>query len=235
MNQFKRAITILLVGACSVSPVLASSFDWHPRAPYLGADLQERQMQYKKGYGDNLLKTTAIQGNFYTGMQLKENLNIEFGYEVNKTKSRIATLHAGDMAAGTPILSRASPAVFRSSAGVKGPHVDLLAFHGFAKNPDFKLFASAGVAVFRVNFQRETLEVAGNSYSNIRVLSKNKPVLRLSAGTEYQLSEHLITRLSIGWANTSSVKVQSSDGQAVKLIFKHDDTTFCGLGLRWIF
>jgi opacity protein-like surface antigen len=236
MSHFKRASAILLTAMSAASPVLAHPFEWHPHAPYLGADLQERQMQYKRGFGDNLLKTTAIQGNLYTGVKLKENLNLEFGYEVTKTKSRLATLQTGDLAAGTLIASNASPVVFRSSATVKGPHLDLVGFRGVDKNPDFKFFASVGVAVFRVGFQRETLHYGSNAQpGNVRVLSKNKPVLRLATGIEYSLHENISTRLSIGWSNTSNVVAKSSDGQAVKLQFKHEDTTFCGLGLLWKF
>ncbi len=233
MNHFIRASTILLTAVCAVSPVLANPFDWCPHAPYLGADLQERQMRYKKGYGDNLLKNTAIQGNLYAGMKLQENMAVEFGYEATKTKSRIATLYAGDIGAGNAILSGSSPATFRTTATVKGPHLNLLGFQSFAKSPDFKLFASVGAGVFRSGFQRETLSTGPFGIPGAtRVLSKNKFVVRLTGGAQYMLNKHLGARLGIGWVNTSNVTAHTSDK---KLIFKPKDTTFGGLGLLWVF
>ncbi len=233
MSRFKRSSSILLIAFCAASPVLATPFDWHPHAPYMGADLQERQMNYKRGYGDNLIKNTAVQGNFYVGTKLQDNMAVEFGYEVTKTKSRISTLHAGDLSAGGIVHSGSSPAVFRSSATVKGPHLDLVGFHNFSKNSDFKLFGSVGLGVFRAGFQRETIQVGTIGSGPNRVLSKNKPVIRFAGGAQYMLNKHLGTRLSLGWVNTSNVVARAGEGTT--FIFKPKDTTFCGLGLFWFF
>ena len=238
MKHFKRASTILLTAACAAGPVLATPvdtpFDWHPHAPYVGADLQERQMNYKRGYGNNLVKNTAIQGNFYAGMKMRENTSVEFGYEVTKTKSRLATLGTGDLSAGSIVPPLASPSVFRSSATVKGPHLNFVGFHGFAKNPEFKLFGSIGAGVFRASFQRDTLHMGASGASGTsRVLSRNKFVVRLTGGAQYMLNKHLGARLGIGWVNTSSVTAHAGDGTT--FIFKPKDTTFCGLGVLWAF
>ncbi|MBP6104484.1 MAG: hypothetical protein KBD23_05755 [Gammaproteobacteria bacterium] len=236
MSRFKRSSSILLIAFCAASPVLATPFDWHPHAPYMGADLQERQMNYKRGYGDNLIKKTAVQGNFYVGTKLQDNMAVEFGYEVTKTKSRISTLHGGDLSAGSivPSGTGSSPIIFRSSATVKGPHLDFVGFRGFDKNPDFKLFGSIGVGVFRSSFQRDTLHMGTFGVSGTsRVLSRNKFVVRLTGGAQYMLNKHLGARLGIGWVNTSSVTAHAGDGTT--LIFKPKDTTFCGLGVLWAF
>src|SRR5215467_5340076 len=74
--------------------------EWNP---YLGADLQWRYMDFKQGYGENTLEHSAPQGNGYAGIKLSDYVALEGGFEAAKTRNRIATLSAGERAAGAII------------------------------------------------------------------------------------------------------------------------------------
>jgi hypothetical protein len=234
MSRQQQVAALLLTSFCGVNATPAIALGFYN--PYVGFDIQERHMQYKRGFGDNMLKSTAPQGNIYAGIKLKDSLALEIGFEATRTRSRTVTLHDGDVAAGVPIVALTSPAVFRSIAKVRGPHIDIVGFHGFAVDPAFKLLGSIGMGVFRGSFERTTLQYGPSAISGTcRTLSKNKAVLRLLGGMQYMFGEHIGARLTVGWTNTTRVAAKSCDNCPTTLTFKPKNTVSYGAGLLWVF
>lgn len=233
MSYRKRVTAILLTTLCGINatPAMALGFS----KPYVGFDIQERQMKYKKDFGANMLKDTSPQGNLYVGVKLKDSLALELGFEAARTKSRTVTLYAGDVAAGMTISAAMSPYIVKSMAKVRGPHVDLVGFYGFEADPAFKLLGSVGVGVFRGYYERNVLQMGPTATPGIvRTLSKNKAITRLIGGMQYMLGEHIGTRLTAGWVNTTRVSAQSNDGMRT-LFFKPRNTVSYGMGMFWVF
>ncbi len=223
--------SLCLIGTASVQAAHGSY------KPYIGFDFQERRMAYKDGYGDNLLNAAASQGNVYVGAHLRKHLAVELGFEETKTKSRTATLYTGDVAAGIPVQAGVSPIVFKSTANIKGPHLNLVWLQSFVQDPAFKLFGSVGVGLIRGTFTRTTLTygpLATPGTSPARLLSRNQAVLRLAGGVEYRLWKHLATRIGVSWLNTRRITAPSKDS-LVPLEFKPRDTVAYGVGLLWKF
>ena len=213
-----------------------SQCDWNP---YVGADLQWRYMSFKEGFGENTLEHSAPQGNGYAGIRLSDYVALEGGFEAAKTRNRIATLSAGEVAAGTVIGALMSPTVFRSEIKMQDIHVDLLGLYpiyDFNACP-IEVFGSLGAAFVKATSERQTLAVAGIPRSLTRTLIVKKTVVRITTGLQYQLGNHLGIRGTVGWLNTAPLTIYSNDGIAGTFIpeVKPLDTFFCGIGLFWAF
>lgn len=215
----------------------ASNQWWQDYRPYVGADAQVRRMDFKGGYGDNLLQHHSPQGNVYGGIRFNECIGIEAGYESTITRTREVTLHTGDIAAGAPIPAGMSPAVFKSKMKIKGPHVDLVGFYSFREDVPVQLIGSVGVSFFKGTVQRIGVSMGNPPQpGRIRALSKRKPILRLMGGLEYKWNCHLGARATIGLVKTSKLVIFSNDGLAgAAPEIKPKDSTVYGLGLFWIF
>jgi hypothetical protein len=234
MNTNKH-LSILLLTTIFAGTATASNFEWSKLKPYVGADAQERKMDFKGGFGDNIFQHTAPQGNIYAGLKFKDFVALELGYEATTTRTREATLTTGDVAAGTPVPSVSSPVVFKSKAKIKGPHVDLVGFYPFYADSPFQLLGSVGVAVLKGTFERRTIQMAGAASGTRRTLSHNKSVIRLAGGLQYMLGQHFGTRMTVGWVNTSKMVIQSDDAIAPIAIVKPKNSTTYGLGILWAF
>jgi len=204
---------------------------------YVGADAQARRMDFKGGFGDNLLQHNAPQGNIYAGLKFNDCVGIELGYEATNTRSRMVTLTTGDIAAGAPITAMASPAIFKSKFKIKGPHVDLVGFYSLYENPLIQVFGSIGLSAMKGTAERQTLEISNMPMSMVRTLSEHKTVLRLMGGAQYMFDEHWGLRGSIGWVDTGKMVIFANDGMSGATIpeIKPKGSTIYGLGMLWIF
>ncbi|HXH55017.1 MAG TPA: hypothetical protein VNK03_04665 [Gammaproteobacteria bacterium] len=228
------AIVSLLTGA--TSGAMGNQW-WKDYKPYIGFDAQVRRMDFKGGFGDNLLQHHSPQGNVYAGIKLNDRIAIEAGYESTITRTRDVTLHTGDVAAGSPVVAGMSPSVFKSKMKIKGSHVDLVGFYSFREDLPVQLIGSVGVSFFKGTVQRKGVAMSTPAIpGRIRTLSARKPVLRLMGGLEYKWNCHLGARATIGLVKTSKLVIFSNDGlTGTAPEIKPKDSTVYGLGVFWLF
>lgn len=228
------ATEALIVGLLSSFTTIASDYAWWEK-PYVGADAQIRRMDFKGGYGDNLLQHISWQGNVYIGLKFNNSVGLEAGYESTVTRTRSATLRTGDIAAGTPIMTSCSPAVFRSKAKIKGPHVELVGFYSPNEQYPLQFLGTVGASFIKGTFERQTLELSNEYQCMVRTLSAHKVVLRLSGGLKYMFNEHFGARATIGWINTGKMVIFADDTIMPSPEMKPKNSTVYGLGVLWAF
>jgi hypothetical protein len=192
-------------------------------------------MDFKGGYGDNLLRHNSPQGNGYVGLQFNEHVALEVGYESTITKNRLTTLTTGDVASGTPVPARASPVVFISKIKMKGPHIDVVGFYPFYEGSPLQLWGSIGVAFIKGTAERQRISMANQPAFMVRTLSADKRVLRFAGGLQYMLGDHLGVRGTLGWVDTNRLVIFSNDNIPSTILpeIKAKGTTFYGLGFLW--
>ncbi len=229
--QQKKWIGVL---AIVVTTTIPSAFALTPY--YVGADAQMRRMDFKGGFGDNLLQHNSPQGNIYAGYKFNEMVGIEAGFEATTTRTRTVTLTTGDVVNGTMLPSAASPAVFKSKAKIKGPHVEAVGYYSFHEAFPIQLIGSAGVSVFKATAERRTISMAGFPSATNRTLVQHKTVLRLTGGLQYTLDENWFARLTVGWVNTSKMTIYAKDNITISTPeTKPKNSTVYGLGMGWKF
>jgi hypothetical protein len=225
-------ILFILIASSSVNAFDWSSCQWRFE-PYLGVDGQWRRADFKGGFGDNLFAHTYPQANAYGGFKFLENVGLEFGYEMARSRSRITILTTGDIAAGTPIVPATSPVTFRSQGKFQGPHVDLVGFYSICpEQSPIQLVGSIGVAFLKGTFERRTIKMQNITVNTNRTLSEHKAVLRLAGGLQYMLTDHLGIRGMLGWVNTSRMVIFANDGLPGRYIpeVKPKNSAFWSIG-----
>ncbi len=230
-------VSIAMISLLTNATSNASDQWWKHYRPYIGADAQVRRMDFKGGYGDNLLQHHSPQGNVYGGVRLNDCVAIEGGYESTITRTREVTLHTGDIVSGSVVHANSSPAVFKSKMKIKGPHVDLVGFYSFREDLPVQLIGSVGVSFFKGTVQRIGVSMGNPPQAGrVRTLSKRKPIVRLMGGLEYKSDRHLGVRATVGLVKTGKLVIFSNDGLAgVTPEIKPKDSTVYGLGVFWIF
>jgi len=234
------AISVGIIALLTNSVVIATGNGWwEGYRPYIGLDAQMRRMDFKGGFGDNLLRHNAPQGNLYAGIKLNDCVGVEAGYEATETRSREATLTTGEVAAGMPVASAFSPIDFKSKVKVQGPHLDLVGFYSFGENVPVQLLGSVGVSFFKGTVERRTVQFSNPPIASTmnRTLSEHKAVLRLMGGLQYLWGCNLGARATIGLVKTSKLVIFSNDGLPGIFVpeIKPKDSTVYGLGVFWIF
>jgi len=232
----KLLSSAVVIASLASSSAGAWTKEWH--RPYLGADLQVRRMDFRGGFGDNLLQHHSPQGNVYAGFKFNRFAGLEAGFEATTTRTRTATLTTGDVAAGAPIVAAVSPIVFKSKAKIKGPHINLMGYYSFYEGSPVELIGSIGIARYKTAFERKTLQFGMDPMipsSMTRTFSKHKNILRLMGGLQAMFTDHLGMRLIVGWANTSKMVVTSNDGRMPSPEVKPKNSVIYGLGALWVF
>lgn len=233
------AVSIAMITLLTSSGSGAMGSGWlEGYRPYVGVDAQVRRMDFKGGYGDNLLQHHSPQGNVYAGIKFNDCVGIEAGYEATKTRTRDVTLTTGDVAAGRVIPAGGSPAVFKSKMKIKGPHADLVGFYSFREDLPVQLLGSVGVSFFKGTVERNNVSMGTPpTAGRLRTLSERKAVLRLMGGLEYKWDCNLGARATIGLVKTGKLVIFANDiipGVSTPEI-KPKDSTVYGLGIFWIF
>ncbi len=210
---------------------------WDGNKPYVGFDAQVRRMDFKGGFGDNILQHHSPQGNIYAGVKFNEYVGVEAGYETTSTRTRTSRLTTGDVAAGATVSLLASPAVFKSKIKIKGPHLDVVGFYSFGEKIPVQLLGSVGVSFFKGTVERKTLQMGIPPLPGAtRTLSAHRAVLRLMGGLQYMWNCNLGARATIGLVKTGKLVIFSNDGVAgIAPEIKPKDSTVYGLGMFWVF
>lgn len=231
-------VSVATIALSTTSAAFAMTNEWWDgNKPYVGLDAQVRRMDFKGGFGDNLLQHHSPQGNLYAGVKFNEYVGVEAGYETTSTRTRTSTLTTGDVAAGVPISPLVSPTIFKSKMKIKGPHLDLVGFYSFGRDIPVQLLGSVGVSFFKGTVERQTLQMGDPPVpGRIRTLSEHKAVLRLMGGLQYMWNCHLGARATLGLVKTGKLVIFSNDGAAgTAPEIKPKDSTVYGLGMFWVF
>lgn len=202
MKKLTLIAPVLLMGAASVMA------DDCGITPYVGLDAQLRHTGFKSGFGNNVFTTNYPQGNAYIGLKFNDFLGIEAGIFGGPKRTRSATLNAGDIALGIPLVGEAAettPIVYTSTTRISGSHINLVGF--FPINCDLQAYASVGAARLRARFTNTTLSLAGFSTEGTALaeplkLARSKTVLRLGLGLQQMLTCNSGVRVGLAWENT---------------------------------
>lgn len=203
--------------------------------PYVGANAQVRRMDYKAGFGDNLLQHHSPQGNLYGGLKFREELGLEAGYEATSTRTRTVGANTGDVINGTTLSALNSPSAFKSKHKIKGPHVDLMGYYSFPDRAPVQLLGGIGVSFVKTTFARTTLAMGGVPMNFTRTFSAHKALLRLTGGLQYNMNENWGGRLTVGWVNTSRMLILADDNGRGNPMIKPKNSFVYGLGTLWNF
>jgi len=235
--QKKQWMFLASLAVAAPSVFALNWMDTTDMRPYVGADAEVRRMDFKGGYGNNLLQHHSPQGNIYAGLKLNDIVGVELGFEATTTRTRTVTLTTGDLLSGTPVPAVMSPSVFKSKAKIKGGHADVVGYYSFYDTSPVQLIGSIGAAVLKATAERRTISTAAGPGTITRKLSQHKTVLRLGGGLQYALNENWFARLSVGWVNTSKMVVYANDGIVSRVTpeVKPKNSTVYGLGMGWIF
>lgn len=204
---------------------------------YMGAEFQMRRMDFRGGYGDNLLPHQSQQGNAYVGYQFDQSIGVEVGFEGTNTRTRNTIVTTGDTVTGIDIVKEVSPVILFTKGKIKGPHVDLVGYYTLDEDLPIELIASVGVAHYKATFERRTVQFADppvQSQMN-RTFCSHRTVLRLMGGIRTMFDEHVGMRLTVGWANTRKMRVSTNDGRFAYAEIRPKDSVIYGIGAFWAF
>ncbi len=231
-----KRLILLATTTFVMNSTMAANANWWNLQPYVGADIQMRRMDFKGGFGDNLFQHHSPQGNIYAGTKLDKNIGLELGFEATTTRTRTATLNAGDVLAGAPLNAAVTPCVLKSKAKLKGPHLDVVGFYTFDERYPLQLLGSVGVSVLKSTFERRTIQLPAPMVAKTnRTMGKTKAVLRLAGGLQHMFSDHIGMRLTVNWVRTSQIVAKANDGIVPDAMIKPKNSTVYGLGALWVF
>ncbi|MBP6104477.1 MAG: hypothetical protein KA508_05415 [Gammaproteobacteria bacterium] len=100
--------------------------------PYVGLDIQQRNMNFKKNHGDNIFSRKSLQGNFYLGCRLNKYFGLEGGYQSSQNTSKKSMISKGEIVLGQvvddPNLASNGFIVTETTIRTKGPHLNVIGF-----------------------------------------------------------------------------------------------------------
>lgn len=210
VNMKKILSMVAILSLCFVSKSFAFlsgpqliPCDWD-FYPYIGADVQRRELSYGNNHGNNVFKKKARHTNVYVGTKLCDNFGVEMGYEMTGKTTRNVTLLPGQFeVGGVPI----GPGSFQDTYGgtqFHGWHFDLVGFLRFPDCSNLELFGSVGTVNLKAKMVSITLaDENGPVFPNpIRTFSDNKSLVRVMGGFQYTFCYCLGLRATIGFENT---------------------------------
>ena len=227
---------VLLIGASNVMA------DDCGLTPYVGLDAQVRHMSYKSGFGGNLFNHNYPQGNVYVGLKFNNCIGIEVGFSGGPKRTRSATLNAGDINLGVPLVGElvfVTPLVYSTTTRVSGVHADLVGF--YPVNCDMQVFGSVGANRLKAHFSQSGISSGPESLIGTAPLrfKKHKTVLRLGLGLQQMLTCNVGLRAGLIWENTSKLNnirlSQLTTLSDVMPTIKLRDSLVYSLGIFWQF
>ncbi len=100
--------------------------------PYVGLDMQQRNMSFKKNYGGNIYSEKSLQNNLYLGFRLNNYFGLEGGYQSSQNTSKQSTVVVGEYVFGQVVdglnLGVDGFIVTKTSIRTKGPHLNIIGF-----------------------------------------------------------------------------------------------------------
>jgi hypothetical protein len=235
MKHFlKTAATLLFVSCSAYGERLNNYLDF-----YIGADAQLRDMRFKNGFGDNLLKKKSPQGNVYVGIMLNDYSAFEIGYESTMERACTATLQSGECSAGVIVPPAISPATFRTKSRIKGAHFNLVGFYPLENWNNFKLLGGIGVSSLKGTVERKTIEYSSMKIrpGTVRTMKKHKATLRFMGGLQYEADCGLGFRTTVSLIRTGKLVIKKDDDHPSVYVpmIKPKDSIVYGVGTFWAF
>ena len=117
---------------------------------------------------------------------------------------------------------------------IRGPHLNLIGYFYPIADVPLTLFGGPGVSLLKMRFKGGDILAGDVPLSYLDSFAKYKPVLRASGGLHYMLGEHLGTRASITWVNTSKLGMVTESSK-FKQEIRPTNTFIYGVGLFWMF
>jgi opacity protein-like surface antigen len=194
--------------------------------PYVGADIQFRDMDFQSGFGDNLFSHHHPQGNVYLGAKLHEYFGVEAGFESTTRQNKKSTLRIDSTNLGLPVTTAVSK--YNVTSLIRGSHLSLVGFFPVCDQRRLTLIGLAGAAALKASFK------VVNFYTNTGVLApmqefnKRKIVLRLGAGLEHMFACHWGLRGTVIWENTRKISAPTVSSAA---LVKPKDSLIYSLGV----
>lgn len=198
-------LMMLAVSSASFADVASSVYV----SPYIGVDMQIRDMEFKKGFGDNLFNKNFAQATPFIGLLICDFLGVEFGYEQAFRKHTTSVQARGMITLGK-IISQDETSV--NSVKIYGPHVDLIGHLPLSKDRCTSIFGLVGVASLTAKITYQPIIIRGIPVPppilpDIKdIFSKRKTILRAGLGIQQMLHACAGVRATLIWENTSKFK-----------------------------
>lgn len=235
MISLKTTLAAIIAFALFSAPTTSCEI-----TPYIGIDGQINRMHFKNGYGGNLFPKHYPQINLYGGLKYDNSFAIEAGYVSEAVRSKCKTLYSGDSiwsCAGSSLPSELSPALFKTYVKIRGCHLGFVNTWCEPQWDTFRVIWGAGFAFLRAEAERNTVAISYPPIKGrVRRFKKDKAVLRLMIGSEYQFKNNLGIRASLFFLQTSnmSIKAQPIAGSYTPII-KPKDSFVYSLGIFYEF
>jgi hypothetical protein len=192
------------------SSVLASDFSAHNLTPYVGIDVQFRQMSFDKNHGNNVFRKNYPQGNVYAGLKFNDYIGVEAGFEGTNKRSRNARLFVGQYSiGGDPVPTIPGVTTFEDSittAKIHGPHINVVGTFPILDDSDLALIGSVGISRLKVSLKYKATQDEAGPLSIIRTFAKRKSILRLGGGIQHMITDCVGVRGMVTWQNTAKFK-----------------------------
>jgi len=205
--------------------------------PYIGADIQSRHMEFKKGYGDNITKKNYPQGNIYLGLKLNEYVGLEAGYERTKNVKTSKILLGSDMFLST-ILQPGDPTFatrINTRTKMSAFHASVVGFLPISEEYRLQLIGALGIARMNLNMAME-IPIADLR----RVFSRKKWVPKVGVGLQHMLTCQVGVRAMASWEGTgrgskSAQDIRPLNQSQSELVARVKNSLNLGLGIFYNF
>lgn len=188
--------------------------------PYAGLDIQQRNMNFKKNYGDNIFSRKSLQNNVYFGFRLDKNFGLEGGYQSSQNTSKKTMTIVGEEVLGQVISGTVLGAdgfiINEAAIRAKGPHLNMVGFLPIEDNKT-DLIASLGITALTIKAEYKQLSnnVVGvfdpeDIIETTRYFSKTCVVPRAMFGIQRKFTESLGFRASFIYEFTSRFRQMAS-------------------------
>lgn len=185
--------------------------------PYVGVDAEFRRMDFQKGFGQNVIKRAAPQGNVYVGVRLNDYLGVEVGAEATERKTRTSTLKDGDILGGFTLPNPNAPDRdeygFNTTSQTKGLHANLVGFFPICDLYRLQLIGMVGFARLKTKTILTFTTLNGGAVgpilgagNDISTFKAKKSVLRLGAGLQHMINCNWGIRGMVKWEASKKLK-----------------------------
>lgn len=201
--------------------------------PYLGFDLELRDMGFKQGYGDKVFEKQYPQANLFVGLMFNEFFGIELGYEKTLKRSRNSSFTGGDVVLGN-IATSGTSGKFQSHGELYGPNINFMGVYKPCEAYPLEIFGSIGGSYLTAKFDRNLFEFNDGPASLLRTFEQDKALWRIAIGLQYVIADCIGVRTSLKWENTSQMRLYTRELLANPPQIKLKDSLIFGLGFYYI-
>jgi len=199
----------VLCSCSSVSYAGIESFDAsEDLSVFLGIDVQGRNLDLEKDFGENLFAKRHGQYDLYAGFRIFDYFGLSIGHTSTKSKERNSVLNEGEKYLGVQIDAGDGIESHITSKKIKGTHVDLLGFYPVYNQCKIDIFGSIGLTRNKLTLKDDFVALDGLALAPtiVRNYDEKKTTFRLMLGIQAVVLNHLGVRASLGWENTSKFK-----------------------------